>query len=395
MAEISKILYLVTQSEWGGAQRYIFDIASHLTNNQYEIAVAAGDENKSRTFLRGIKLRRKVRDKEGNNLFIKLDEKKIKSYKLKNLVREINPIKDLLAYFEIKKIIKEFQPDILHLNSSKAGFIGAVAGKKLRIKKIIYTVHGFVFNEPLPAWKRLFYLIAEKLSAKYKDKLICVSEYDRQSGIQKKIATENKFITITNGIDQLNLMDSKIAKIKLKLPENKVIIGTIANFYQTKGLIYFIQAARIVIDRFPEIVFTIIGDGDLKNQLESEIEKLKLTKNFILTGKINQAHNKLSAFDIYVCSSVKEGFPYSLLEAMQAGLPIVSAEVGGIPEMINNKKNGLLVKPADPAELAQTIIYLLENKKMADQLANQAKKDVYEKFSLEKMIAQTNKIYQG
>ena len=133
MAKISKILYLITQSEWGGAQRYIFDLATNLPLNRYEISVAAGGNQKLHT---------------------KLDEKNIKSYKLKNLVREINPIKDLKAYFEIKRLLKEVKPDILHLNSSKAGIIGAIASKHAGVKKIIYTVHGFVFNEPMPSWKK-------------------------------------------------------------------------------------------------------------------------------------------------------------------------------------------------------------------------------------------------
>ena len=167
MFQTTRILYLITQSEFGGAQRYIFDLATNLPAEKYQIAVAAGSNEE---------------------LFSRLREYNIKTYRLKNLIREINPLKDLTAYFEIKKLLKEIKPDILHLNSSKAGVIGAMAGRHIGIKKIIYTVHGFVFNEPLPKWKKLFYLITEKFSARYKDKLICVSEFDRQIGIKKNIS---------------------------------------------------------------------------------------------------------------------------------------------------------------------------------------------------------------
>jgi len=370
MAQQSKILYLVTQSEWGGAQRYIFDLANHLKSNGYETAVAAGGNQELHT---------------------KLDENKIKSYRLKNLVREIRPIKDLEAYFEIKKLLRQIQPDILHLNSSKAGVIGAIAGKHAGVKKIIYTVHGFVFNEPMSVWKKALYLWLEKFSAKYKHKLICVSNFDKQSGLDNKIAPEEKLITINNGLGQLDFLNSQIAKERLGLPDG-IIVGTVANFYLTKGLNYLIQAAKIVTKKKPGVIFAIIGDGEQRKMLESEIKELNLQNNFILLGQKEKAWQYLPAFDIYVCSSVKEGFPFTILEAMEADLPIVTTNVGGIPEIISDQ-NGLLVKPADPKALAEALISLLENKNLAKQLASQAKIDVEQKFSLKKMVEETKKVY--
>lgn len=374
MAKISKILYIVTQSEWGGAQKYVFDLATNLSPDQYEVAVASGGHDE---------------------LFIKLDEKKVKSYKLKNLVRQINPIKDIKAYFEIKKLIKEIKPDILHLNSSKAGVIGAIAGKHTGVKKIIYTVHGFVFNEPMASWQKIIYIWAEKFSAKYKDKLICVSEFDRQIGIKNQISDENKFVTINNGILKLNFLLKDEAKKELALPLNNTIIGTIANFYPTKGLTYLTQAAKIVTEKYPNTFFRIIGFGQLKNQLDDEVKKLKLGDK-LLIDKIETkdgGYKYLLAFDIYTLPSVKEGFPFAILEAMQAGLPIIATSVGGIPEMIINGTNGLLVPPADPQALAEAIIKLLENKELAKKFGDQAKIDVAQNFSLEKMIAKTSEIY--
>src|SRR3989338_4544782 len=230
MAGKIKILYLITQAEAGGAQRYIFDLATNLKNENYEVMVASGTTSD-------------YHDKK-SWLLTKADEKNIKSYCLKNLVREINPLKDWLAYLEIKKLLKETQPDILHLNSSKAGVLGALAGRRTKISKIIYTVHGFVFNEPMPSWKKKFYLWAEKFSASAKDKFICVSEFDRQTGIKNKIAPAQNFITIHHGLNQFKLLEKNQARESLKLPKDKIVVGTIANFYPAKGLIYLIQAAK-------------------------------------------------------------------------------------------------------------------------------------------------------
>jgi len=367
-----KILYLITQSEFGGAQRYIFDLANNLKND-YEIMVAAGGQDE---------------------LFERLEAINVKTFQIKNLVREINPVKDIFAYWEIKRLIKKSKPDILHLNSSKISVLGAFAGRKAGVKKIIYTVHGFVFNEPMSKWKKRIYLWLEKISAKYKNNLICVSDFDRQIGIKNKIAPSQKFITIYNGAAKNNFLEKKEARKELNLPLEKTIIGTIANFYPTKGLIYLIKAAPIIIKKYPDLKFKIIGDGNLKNQLTLEIEKLNLKDYFSLEKKENAA-SLLLAFDIFVLPSIKEGLPYTILEAAQAGVPIVATNVGGIPEIINNRVNGLLVKPADPENLAAAIVEFLENKKLAQDLANQTKIDFSQKFSLEKMLSETKRTYDN
>ncbi len=370
---MTKILYLVTQSEFGGAQRYIFNLALNLAKKNYQITVAAG----------------------GNQaLFSKLSEAGISCIKLKHLAREINLLKDWLAYREIKKMIKDIKPDILHLNSSKAGVIGALAGRRCHVKKIIYTVHGFVFNEPMSKLKKRFYLWAEKYSAKYKDILICVSEFDRQVGIQNNIAPKNKFITINNGISKINFLDKEIAKETLGLPANKKIIGSISYLYPTKGFNYFIKAAKIILAAAPDTLFAIIGEGQERKKIEAEIADLNLQDNFFILGEKIDAAKYLKAFDIYVCSSVKEGFPFSILEAMQAELPIVATNVGGIPEIITNEKNGLLVLAEDQISLAKTVIKLIEDGALAQKISRQAKIDAEQKFSSERMLALTESIYK-
>lgn len=373
MAQPSKILYLVTQSEWGGAGRYAFDLANEFKSRGYQVAIAAGGNEE---------------------LFKKSRQNSILVYQLKSLVRAINLFKDIAAYFEIKKILKEFQPDILHLNSSKAGVLGAIAGRQAGVKKIIYTVHGFVFNEPMPKPKKLFYLWAEKFSAQYKDKLLCVSDFDRQTGLKYKIAQADKLITINNGIQPLSFLEAEAAKTELNLPKDKIIIGTVANLYPTKGLDYLISAAKIVTEKFPDAIFRIIGFGQLEKELNEKISKLNLKNNFFIEKK-DDAYRFLKAFDIFVLPSVKEGFPFAVLEAMQAELPIIATKVGGIPEIIKDKTNGWLVSPADSKALAEAIINLLQNKNLAAQLGRQAKVDVNNRFSLTKMISETEKAYQN
>lgn len=373
MAKKSKILYLITQSEWGGAGRYVFDLATNFKDKNYDVEVAAGGNEE---------------------LFDKLKNYGVKTYKIKNLVRPISSTKDLAAYWEIKKLLNQTKPDILHLNSSKAGVIGAIAGRHAGVKKIIYTVHGFVFNEPMSKLKKFIYLNAEKLSARYKDKLICVSDFDKQAGLENKIAAVQKFITIHNGLPNLSFLPKDQARIELGLPTDQLVIGTIANLYPTKGLIYFIRAAEIIAKKVPDAFFKIVGFGQQQDELRAEINKAGLDNCFLI-GPKSDAYRYLKAFDIFVLPSVKEGLPFAIMEAMQAGLPIIATNVGGITEMITDNYSGLLVPPAQPQALADAIFELIGDKSLAKDLGTKAKIDVEKKFNLQNMLSETEKVYQS
>lgn len=293
----TKILFVVTQSEWGGAQKYIYDIAIRLPKSGFSIGVAAG-EGPSKDLFNGLKK---------NNINTKC---------LSYLVRQINPIYDFLAFFELYKLFKKTQPDIIHLNSSKAGVLGSIAGRLAKINKIIYTVHGWVFNEPLPSWKKYFYRFAEKITAPLKTNIICISEYDKNVALKHNIAPAKKLITIHNGINlnTLNFYDKETARKLLsqatsyKLQADKLIIGIIANLYKTKGLDYLLKAAAELKDK----TFIIIGEGPERKNLETHIKQHNLQKRVFLTGTVPNAHKYLKGFDIFILPSVKEGCPYTI-----------------------------------------------------------------------------------
>jgi len=384
MQKKQKILYLVTLAEWGGAQTYIFDLATSF-QDKYEVRVALGG-------------------KQNGELAKRLTKFNIQVYYLKNLQRPVNFYRDWLVFWDIIKLLKQTKPDIIHLNSSKAGSLGALAAKCCGIKKIIYTVHGLVLNEPLTLPKKLFYWLAEWLSAKFKNHLICVSEYDKKSLLKYKIAQPEKIVVIHNGLDLKNLRFYSKADASQRLYKrlynpnltmeqwsNGAIIGCIANFYQTKGLIYLIEAAREIKDN--NIKFIIIGDGPERRKLTELIENYKLNDTFFLLGIIESAYQYLKAFDLFVLPSVKEGLVYTLIEAEAAALPIIATNVGGNPEIIAHNKNGLLVPPKNFNALAENIINLLQNKALLEKFSRN-NPETAKKFDFFKMIEETEKIYQ-
>lgn len=372
MAKISKILYIVTQSELGGASRYIFDLARNLPSDKFEVIVAGG----------GV-----------GELGEKINALGLNYYHLNNLVREIEPFRDLLAVYEICRLIIKTKPDIVHLNSSKAGVVGSIAAKICGVKKIIYTAHGFVFNEPLSTFKKNLYRWSEKITSNCKDKIICVSEFDRQSALKNKIAKSSKLMTINNGIEALDFADATESKKILGVPADSIVIGTVANLYRTKGLNFLISAIVKSKINHPGIYLRIVGDGELANELAKQINELN-AQNYIKVGKISHAYRYLKAFDIFVMSSVKEGFPYALLEAMAAGLPIVATKVGGIPEMIETDKTGSLVDAKNVDAISTAVESLLTDKQKMLALGANAKREVEKEFRLDKMIAKTIAVYE-
>jgi len=388
MTKKIKILYIVTQSELGGAQKNVLDLAVEL-KNRYDVLVAAGPDG-------------------GGKLFKQLADNKIRWQCLKWLRRSaINPLIDLAGFIQILFFALKEKPDIIHLHSSKAGFLGSLAGK-MAGAKIIYTVHGAVFEASFSKLARKIFLWLEKFSAYFKDKIICVSANDKKLWLNYQAAPAEKLIVIHNGLD-LNKIDfppraeareylaSQSANFFEALQgadDSLKIVGTIANLFPEKGLPYFIETANILIKekKLANVIFAVIGEGPDRLLLEKIIDDLDLQNKFVLTGNIVNASRYLKAFDIFVLPSVKEGLPYTILEAMAAGVPIVASHIGGIPEMIKNNYNGFLLFPRDTDALAKKIMELINNPSLGQKFSEASRQKIKE-FSLAKMIAQTERIY--
>ncbi len=360
-----KILYIVTQGECGGAQRYVFDLATSFAD-EFDVTIAIGEQEG----------RRDLQQK------LQITNYKLQIIQLRHLVRKISPFHDILAIFELAKLYKTLKPDIIHLNSSKAGILGSFAKSLFtHHSSLIYTAHGWVFNEPLNRAKKALYQWLERFTARWKNKIIVLSDFDRHSG--EKIGIEKeKIIKIPLGIETPTFLDKKEAREKIldilnkrdsstsfHFGRNDTVIVTIANLYSTKGLDTLIEAIRLLADRErdsstsfhfgrndSDIKFVIIGEGPERKNLENLIKKNQLKNTVFLTGTIDNASQYLKAFDLFVLPSRKEGLPYTILEAIAAGLPIVATDVGGVKELVADA-----ITPNDPKILAEKIIQTIKN----------------------------------
>lgn len=382
---MQKVLFIITQAEIGGAQKHVIDLSSELRKTGAFECKGASEPNEN---------------------FVKiLKENGVEFSPIKRLQRSINPLSDLFAFVEIYNLIKSRKPDIVHLHSSKAGVLGALVGKLAGTKKIVFTAHGWVFNEKLPWFKKGLYILISRLAALFQDAIICVSEYDKIAALKYRVAPERKLFVIHNGIDfeKLNFLDKTESReffqkaTSYKLQATSCLIGSIANLYKNKAIDIFVEAAKLIQDSMPRQNFTflVIGEGKERESLESRIKNCELKNKFFLVGAVPEAWKYLKAFDVFVLPSLKEGFPYVILEAMAAGLPIVASRTGGIPEMIEDGENGLLIKPGDAKELAEAILKLSQDGDMAKKLTSEAERTVKERFGLKEMVRKTTEVYEN
>lgn len=369
-----RILFVVTQSELGGAQQFILQFIKQADKDSYDMAVAIGADG-------------------DGSLTIALAEIGITIFKLSSLKRNASPILDLKAIGQIKKLISGFKPDTLFLNSSKAGFIGAWAAKSCHPRpKVIYRIGGWTFNDPWPVWEKRLWQTLEKISAPWKDIIIVNNTHDLAQAKKIGIKPRQSLVLIHNGLDpyKINFLEKDEARSKLGLPLSKKIVGTIANLYPAKGLEYLIEAAQITGRE--DTMWCIIGDGEGRARLEKIIKDKGLEGKVVLAGRREQAARYLTAFDLFVLPSVKEGFPWAVLEAMAAKLPVIATKVGAVPEIIEDGVNGYIVEPKNPEQISKRVMSLLDNNSRAQEMGIQAHQRILFAFNIETTIHQIEKL---
>ncbi|MBN2094151.1 MAG: glycosyltransferase [Candidatus Zambryskibacteria bacterium] len=377
MLEKKKILYIITKGNFGGAQRYVYDLTTNLPRDQFEAIVVCG---------------------QGGLLIEKLRDSNIRTIEIESLQRDIDLKSEFKVFKKLLKIIKVEKPDIIHLNSSKIGGLGALAGRLKKVPKIIFTSHGWAFNEERSALQKIAIYFLHWLTIILCHKVIAVSEKSKKD-VAFLPFISHKIEVVYNGIKALppkEKMKSEEARAFLADTESqKTVIYSISELHRNKGLDVALRALNILPKEIQEqIIYCIAGSGKEKEKLEKLAEELDLKNMLIFKGFVPEARKFLPGADIFLLSSRTENFPYVILESGLAGLPIISTSVGGVPEIIKDMQNGILVHPRNPKEIAEAIKYLLEHKKLMRELGREIKSTVINFFSLKKMMDETIRLYQ-
>ena len=379
-----KVLILITKSNWGGAQRYVYDLATNLPKDVYDVEVMAG----------------------GNGLLIeRLQEAGIKSSGDLPIFRNVNIISDIKVFFKLINILKEKRPDVLHINSSKIGGLGALAGRIARVPNIVFTAHGWAFNENRTLVSKLIVKTLHWITIILSHSTIAVSEALQAQMINWPYIMK-RITVINNGIKsepifskanarlELSRMNPVFAEI-LKTNKSLTIVGSVGELHHIKGYDFALKSMKEIVehDSNQKILYVIFGTGEEKEHLEKLIVDYKLEKSVILFGYVNQASHYLKAFDIFLLPSLSEGFPYIALEAGLASLPIVASAVGGIPEIIEDMKSGVLIQPRKSREIRHALEFYMSHKRMQKEYGLAIYNKVAKEITIENMISKTKEVY--
>ena len=365
-----KILLAITKSNFGGAQRYVFDLARSLQKEGFSPAVLCGGEG---------------------TLVTKLKAETIPVILLPDLERDITITGDTRSFFFMCSLLKNMRPDVFHINSSKMG-LGALAGRLIGIEKIVFTLHGFPWKEDRPEWQKIIFKFIIWLTILLSHTTICVTK-ESLVVTRRWPFIQNKLVVIHNGIEKYNLIDRNTARSKLleNLPNDTLIVGVASELHHIKGLDVLLRAwAKFTTDHEAELV--ILGSGEEKESLTQLSKSLSLT-SVHFKGYIDNARTLFKAFDIFVLPSRSEAMPYSLIEAGYAGIPSLSSNVGGVSEVIEDKVSGLLVPPEGEGQLVSALTYLADHKGERERFGFALNKKIIQEFTLDKMVRDTIRVY--
>ncbi len=372
---MKKICTIITKLELGGAQKIALSLCTNLNKDKFETLLICGCGG--------------ILDNEA--------ERDARVFFVKDLVRELNPLRDLKAFLSIYKILKKEKPDIVHTHSSKAGILGRLAAKLAGVQCIIHAIHGFAFNDYQNKLKKYFYILLEKICATFSDILIVECEQTKIKGLKYNIGKEKQYVKINLGVnlDEFkNYSKEKLLRKELSIKDDEILVSTIGPFKPQKNLSDFIKIADIVTRRNNKIKFAVAGDGALRNELENLIKNLKLSDYVYLLGWRRDIPDILYSSDIFLMTSLWEGMPIVSINALYCGIPMVANAVDGQIDLINDGVNGYLIKPFDIHFAAQKILLLAEDKELRTKISLKAKTTIDKNFSTEEMIKRHEELYE-
>lgn len=309
------------------------------------------------------------------------------------MAHQINPSSDIKVEKALRKIIKEIKPDIVYAHSSKAGALARIADWGLK-NKVIYNPHGWAFNMQQSTKKKKMYKWVEKILAHFCDKIVCISDAEKESALREKICKPSKLQVIYNGID-LEGIKNTIPKTRkeLNIPEDAFVVGMVGRLSKQKAPDVFVKAASLIKEKIPNAYFLMVGDGELRDQVEEMIHNFDLDTSFLITGWVDNPAAYMKVMNVGCLLSRWEGFGLILPEYMACGVPIVATNVDAIPNIIEDGSNGLLVAKDNYEACALAVQRIYSDAYLKDKISNIGKNIVNEKYYIEKVNANTLAMY--
>ena len=377
-----RVLHPITRLIVGGAQENTMYTAVMLDPAHYQVEVISGPQTGSEG-----SLIEEVRER-GGTLTI-----------LPELVREINPWKDLIATWKLYRLMESGKFTIVHTHSSKAGVLGRIAAKLARVPVIVHTVHGWSFHERMSPLRRNMYVLLERLAASLSDAMVVVTERDIEKGLRERIGKRDQYRIIRSAIplDEFDpvAFAGKTMREELGIPLDVPVLGNVGRFSLQKNPLDWAQVAAQVAEHIPDCHFLLVGDGPLRDQVEEQLSMTGIRSRTIMTGLRRDVPQLLSAMDVFLLTSLWEGLPRVIPQAMAMEVPVIANRADGTVEAIDHGRTGYLCEPGDIDAMAAYCVELLTDEIARVKMGHRGREFALTEFSLKKMISHIEDLYQA
>lgn len=376
MTQVS-VAHIVTKLELGGAQQNTLFTVSHLDASRFHPVLITGEPG--------------LLDQEARALA------GVEFYQVPSLVRPIRPWKDLRTLAELTRLLLRLKPTIVHTHSSKAGILGRWAARLAGVPIIVHSIHGYGVTPRQPPAIRRMLIAIERWVGRFTTRFFAVSEANRQLGIEQGFFSADRCSLVRSGIDLEAFCKTRVdrgaKKRELGLAAERPTVGMVAPLKAQKAPLDFVRVAALVCQTMQDVQFLFVGDGELREAMEAEVERLGLGQVVHLLGWRRDIAEIMRCLDVFVLTSLWEGLPRVYLEAFASAVPVVGTRVDGASEVVLDGVNGYLVEPGDVRAMADKVLSLLAHPDVARRMGAQGQA-LPPEFDIRHMVRQQEQEYE-
>jgi glycosyltransferase involved in cell wall biosynthesis len=368
-----KVLHVVSVPGVGGAQVYVESVVHGLAGLGYDVTVACSDDPAV-----------VARYASAAHVYPT------------RIPYRVDPWADLRFFVRLLRLMRSGRFDVVQTSAAKASLFGRLAARLAGVPVVIFTAHGFPFHDFMSPLPRLGLRMLERAMSRWcTDMVVSVSEIDRRTAVAEGIVPPERIVTIQNGIDlECAVGDRAAARESLGLPPGVAVVGMVGRLAPQKAPDDFLRMAALVAREVPTTTFLVVGDGPLRRDLAQLTTALGLDRQVRFLGFRDDVPRVLAALDVFALTSLWEGLPFTILEAMRAGTPVVATAVNGVPEVVEHGRTGLLAPPRDTTQLAAHILALLKDPGRARAMGEEGRRRLREQFDVDRMVAELSDLYQ-
>ena len=323
----------------------------------------------------------------------------IETIETPNLVRDLSPLRDVRCYFDLKRIIAQHKPDVVHTHSSKAGILGRLAAWKARVPCVVHTIHGLAFHLYQTKWRNAIYIASERFAARRCHRIVCVADAMRDQALAARIGHRDQYLTVYSGIEIEPFVQRKHSpqamRTELGLAEDDFVLGTIARLAELKGHDDLLDALSPMMHTHPNIKLLWVGDGWWRDRLMKRIQRLGLESQVVLTGLVEPQRipECLGAMNVLVHPSYREGLPRAVPQALLSGVPAIVYDVDGAKEVCIDGEVGRLVPPGDLTALRDAVQWMMDHPKERQEMGQRGRERCEDRFAAARMVKKLETIY--